>query len=158
MIYHFDVVGLAFLGQDMSKYNVCAQIHMLLAPCHVYAQIYISMCSLSCLCIDQHVYVFFAMFLLRSTCLCLDLCIYVLRAMFVCLDLYVSCSAMFFYSPFVPSYLNFLCFDPFWCGVDLDHVVQAYICTPWPISKGLDHFLYPCLCLLFMIYAYVCLS
>ena len=78
------------------------------------------MCSLSYLCIDLHVYVFFAMFLLRSTCLCLDLCIYVLRAMFVFLDLYVGCYAMFFYSPFVPSYLNFFCFDPFWCGVDLD--------------------------------------
>ena len=35
MIYRFDVVGLAFLGQDMSIFNVCAQIHMILGflPC-----------------------------------------------------------------------------------------------------------------------------
>jgi len=58
--------------------------------------------SLPRLCLDLHVYMFFAMYLLRSTCLCLDLCVYVLCAMFVCLDLYVSCYAMCFYSPFVP--------------------------------------------------------
>ena len=45
---------------------------------------------------------FFAMFMLRSTCPCLDPCVYVLYAMLVCLDLYVGCSAMCFYSPFVP--------------------------------------------------------
>ena len=30
MIYSFYVVGLAFLGQDMSTFHVCAQIHMIL--------------------------------------------------------------------------------------------------------------------------------
>ena len=63
MIYHFHVVSLAFLGKDMSKFNVCAYIHMLLG-------------SLSCLCLDLYAYVFFALFLLRSTCPCLDLCAY----------------------------------------------------------------------------------
>jgi len=38
------------------------------------------------------------MFMLRSTCLCLDLCVYVLCAIFVCLDLYVGCYAMCFYT------------------------------------------------------------
>ena len=78
LIYHFDVVGLTLLGQDFSKFNVCAQIYM-------------STCSLPCLYLDLHAYVFFAMFMLRSMCLCLDLCVYVLRAMFVCLNLYVGC-------------------------------------------------------------------
>ena len=53
MIYCFDVVGLGFLGQDMPKFNVCAQIHMLLG-------------SLPCFCLDLHAYVFFSMFMLRS--------------------------------------------------------------------------------------------
>ena len=38
-------------------------------PCYVYAQIYMPMCSLSCLCLDIHAYVFFAIFMLRSMCL-----------------------------------------------------------------------------------------
>ena len=41
---------------------------------------------------------------------------------------------------------SFLCFDPYWWGVDLDPVVQIYIHTPRPISKGLDHFLM-CMCM-----------
>ena len=73
------------------------------------------------------------------SCLCLDLHVYVLRAMFVCLDLYVDCYAICFYSPFVLWCLFFLCFGPFWWGVDLDPVVLAYIHTPRPISKGLYH-------------------
>ena len=81
MIYRFDVVFLAFLSQDMSKFHVCAQIHMTSG-------------SLPCYCLDLHAYAFFALFfsqiymlVLRSMSLCLDLCVYVLRAMLVCLDL-----------------------------------------------------------------------
>ena len=54
MIYCFDVVGLAFLGYDMSKFKVYAYIHIILG-------------SLPCLCLDLYAYVFFAMFMLRST-------------------------------------------------------------------------------------------
>ena len=64
MIYYFDVVGLAFLGQDMSAFHVCAQINIFLG-------------SLPCLCLNLHAYMFFAMFLLRSTCQCLYLCPYI---------------------------------------------------------------------------------
>ena len=101
MIYCFDVVGLAFLGQDMSKYHAYIQIYLFLcllpclwldphvsmlvpmfrarsmllcALCHVYVQIYAFMCSLSCLCLDLCFYVPFS-------CLCLDLCFYVLFVM-----------------------------------------------------------------------------
>ena len=68
-LYHdlsFDVVGLAILGQDMSKFHVCAQIHMFLG-------------FLPCLCLDLHAYVLFAMFMLRSTCL-LVYCMFLLRS------------------------------------------------------------------------------
>ena len=55
----------------------------------------------TCLFVLCHVYALIYMFMFRSTCLCLDLCVYVLCAMLVCLDLYVSCYAMWLYSPFV---------------------------------------------------------
>ena len=82
MIYHFDVVGLALLSQNMSKFNACDQIHMILG-------------SLPCLCLDLHAYVFFAMLMLRSTCLCV-LChvyaqIYVPMLRSICL--YAPCHA-----------------------------------------------------------------
>ena len=89
MAYRFDVVGLAFLDQDMSKFNVCVQIHMILS-------------SFPCLCLDLHAYVFLAMLIFRSTCLCLDLCVYVLHAMLVCLYLCWFLCHVRFYSPFVP--------------------------------------------------------
>ena len=92
--------------------------------------------------------------------LIIDPYVYVLHAMLVCLDLYVGCYVMCFYNPFVPSYLSFLCFGPYWQGVDLDLVVQAYIHTPRPISKVLDHFLlhvYVCL-LASMLYLHAYLS
>ena len=54
--YCFDVVGLAFLGQDMSKYLACAQIYMF-------------MCFSPFLCLDLHVCVLLAMFM------CLELCL-----------------------------------------------------------------------------------
>ena len=69
----------------------------------------------TCLCVPFHVYSWIYIFMLRSTCQCLDLCpfwshvMFMLRSMFlssschfVCLDLYVGCYAMCFYSPFVP--------------------------------------------------------
>ena len=90
----------------------------------------------ACLCLDLHAYAFYVMLVLRSTCLCLDLslfgpvscvcldrCVYVFCAMFACLDLYVGCYAMCFYSPFVPWYLSFFSFGLQLWGVDLDPVV-----------------------------------
>ena len=98
MIYGFDVVGLALLGQDMSKFNVCTQIHILLDSlprlrldlhafrlltmftlrstclcvlCHVYAQIYMPMYSLPCLCLHPYAFRLLGMFTLRCTCQCL---------------------------------------------------------------------------------------
>ena len=138
LIYCFDVVFLAFLGQDMSTFHVCTQIHMILA-------------SLPCLCLDLHVYVFFAMFILKSTCQCLDLCSYAQIHVFMhsipclCAQIYVGCYAMCYFSPFCPLISLFFSFWPFQWGVDLNPVVQAYICTPRPILKGFDHFLYMCM-------------
>ena len=146
MIYHFDVVGLAFLGQDMSTFHVCAQIHMFLG-------------SLPCLCIDLHAYEFFALFLLRSTCWCLDLCVYVLRAMLVCSDLYwLLCHVLL--QPFMSLDISLSCFLALLvgcrsrsCGIGPDLHTQAYI-------KGLGSFpLHANVCLLaIMLYLHVSLS
>ena len=63
---------------------LCLDLHVMprftcsCAPCHVYAQIYMFMCFVPCLCLDLY----------------LD----VLRAMFMCLDLHVECYAMCFYN------------------------------------------------------------
>ena len=106
MIYHFDVVGLAFLGQDMSKFHVCAQIHMILG-------------SFPCLCLDLHAYVFFTMFLLRSACLCLNLHVYAQIYVFMCsvpclcAQIYVGCYAMCYFSTFCPLISLFPAFQPF---------------------------------------------
>ena len=70
MIYCFDVVGLTFLGQDLYKFNVCAQIHILLG-------------SLPCLYLDLRVYLLFALFILRSTCLCVLCHVYAQIYMFM---------------------------------------------------------------------------
>ena len=154
-------------SQDMPKFHVCAQIHM-------------PRCFIPCSCLDLLVYVLLAILLLRSTCYvllatlllrstclcapfhalaqiflfmcslpcsCLDLLLCVLNAMFMCLDLHVGCYAFYFLLSI------FLAFWPFGQGVDLDLVVQAYIHTPRPISKGLDHFLYACLCFFACFYA-----
>ena len=109
-----------FLGQNMSKFNVCAQIHMILG-------------SLPCLCLDLHAYEFFALFMLRSTSLCLDLCVYVLHAMLVCLDLcWLLCHVLL--QPFRPLIFLFLEFLPLSvgcrsrsCGLGLHPHTQAYI-------------------------------
>ena len=75
------------------------------APCHVYAKIYMPMCSLPCLCLDLYAYVFFALFLLRSTCQCLYLWpyaqIYVFMCSMPCLcaQIYVGCYAMCYFRP-----------------------------------------------------------
>ena len=43
------------LSQDMSKYYVCSQIYICLCdPCHVYAQTYILMWSVPCLCVQTY--------------------------------------------------------------------------------------------------------
>ena len=120
MIYHFDVVGIAFLCQDMSKFNVCAQIYMSFA---FYAMPVLRSISLSGLCL-VHVS--------RSTC-------------------WLLCHVLL--KPFYLLMYFFLVFWPLWQGVDLDLMVQVYIHTPRPISKGLDHFLYACPCLLACFYA-----
>ena len=109
----------------------------------------------TCLCGLCHVYAYvvFIMFVLKSTCLCLDLCacaqIYMFMCSMPCFVLYmlfaVPCASKDLLSLLC---LSFLRFGPYWWGVDLDPMVQDYIHTPWHISKGLDHFLYACLCLL----------
>ena len=94
----------------------------------------------TCLCVLCHVYAQIYMFMLRSTSLCLDLCVYVLRAMLVCLDLcWLLCHVLL--KLFHPLISLFLAFWPFWQGVDLGPMVQAYIHTPRPILKSLDNFL-----------------
>ena len=69
------------------------------------------------------------------------------RSMFLCsmpcycAQIYVGYYAIYYFSPFCPLISLFLAFWPFQWGVDLDFGVQAYIHTPRPILKGLDHFL-----------------
>ena len=128
MIYRFDVVSLAFLGLDMSKFHVCAQIHMFLDSLP-----FSCLCSLPCLCLDLHAYVFFTMFLLRSTSLCLDLCVYVLCAMLVCLDLcWLLCHVLL--QPFLSLNISLSYILPLLvgcrsrsCGLGLHLYTQAYI-------------------------------
>ena len=175
MIYYFDVVGLAFLGQDIFKFHVCAQIYMFMlrSTClcldlRPFGPRVMPMFRSMCLCAPFH----FCM--LRSTCLCFLCHVYsqIYVPMFRSMSLWAPChvyvqihvfmcsvpclcaqiyilvaNAMCFYSPFVPRYLSFLCFGPCWWGVDLDPVVQAYIHIPRPISKSLGHFP-TCLCML----------
>ena len=101
MFYHLDVVGLAFLGQDMPKFCVCAQIHVLrcFLPCSrlvlfVYVLIAMFMPKSTCLCALQHVYAQIYLFMFSLPYLCLDLYFCVLLAMFMCLDPHVGCQAM----------------------------------------------------------------
>ena len=69
------VTALMILAQP-SWVRICLNIVFVLRSiclgvfCHVYAQIYLFMCSLSCLCLDLHVYVLLAMLMLRSISLC----------------------------------------------------------------------------------------
>ena len=131
---------------------------------------------LPCLCtklVHVNVYVF------MPTCLdlcfhmlvCLDLyslhalyylpCACALHAMFVCLDLGYVCHAMCYCSHFVPfvPFITFSCVLAYWFGPDLEPMVFVIVHTPWPISNGLDHPYFACLCLLAsMLYAYVGLS
>ena len=138
-IYCFDVVGLAFLGQDMPKFYVCDQIH-------------VPMCFLLCSCLDLLVYVLLAMLMFIFISLC-ALC-HVHMSKSTC---WLLCHVLL--QPFCLLMYLFSMFWPFRQGVDLDIVAQAYIHTPRPISKGLDHFLYVCLCLLAsMLYLYDFLS
>ena len=109
----------------------------LCAPCHAYAQIYMFMCSLPCLCLDPYLCVLYAM-------LCVQ--IYMLDAMscaslaFMSLDISLSCLLA----------LQVRCRSRS-CGLGLHPYTR-------PILKGLDHFLYVCVCLLAsMLYVHVCL-
>ena len=136
------------------------------APCHMYAQIYMPTFSMPWFCLDLHVYAQIYKPKFRSMslwapchayaqiyvfmCSVPCLCVRSIRWLLCHVLLQPLCSLMFL----------FLVFGPFRWGVDLDPVVQAYIHTPRPISKGLDYFLmhvYVCL-LASMLYAYVCLS
>ena len=122
MIYRFDVVGLAFLGQDMSKFSLLV----------CYAQIYMPICSFSCFCLDLLLYAQIYVFMCFVPCLCAQI------YMLVCHVLI---------QPFGSSMSFFLVFWPLLVGcrsrsrgLGLHRYTQAYI-------KGLDHFLYECLCL-----------
>ena len=136
MFYYFDVVGLAFLGQDMPKN-------------HVYAYIYMFMCSLSCFCSDLHVYVLCAIFMLRSTCLCSLYHVYVSRSM-----CWMLCFVIL--QPLISYYAFFLCFGPQVgcrsksCGLRLHPYTYAYIkrfgSVPLCVCMLTCFFsLYPCL-------------
>ena len=122
------------------------------APCYVYAQIYMPMCSLPCLCLYLHAmcsfpclqalchaYAQIHVFICSMPCLCVQ--IYMLVAM-PCASI-----ALLFLD------VSFLRFGSYRWDVDIDLVFQAYTHTPRPISKGLGHFLYACLCLLAYFYA-----
>ena len=128
LIYCFNFVGLAFLGQDMPKFCVCAQIH-------------VPMCFLPCSSLDILVYALLAMLMFISISLCAPCHVHVSKS-----TCWLLCHVLL--QPFCLLMYPFLTFWPFRQGVDLDLVVQAYIHTPRPLSKGLDHFLYICLCLL----------
>ena len=141
MFYCFDVVGLAFFDQDMSKF-------------HIYAQMYMFMCFLPCLYLDLHVYVLFAMFLLISTYLCAfcHACAQIYTFMCfcnVCIQIYMfGCYAQCFYSIFVPCFLLFLMFG-FWVGCrSRSSGLGLHPYTHVSINFwGL--FLYACLCFFF---------
>ena len=149
MIYHFDVVGLAFLGQDMSKFNVCAQIHMLLG-------------SLPCFCLDLHAYVFFAMFMLRSMFLWAMCYAYAQILAFLC-SMPCLCDQIYMLVAMPCASIALLSLD-----ISLSFVLaligRVQIQIPWsrPTSTHLTLYqrvwiisLYAYVCLL---YVYVCLS
>ena len=100
----------------------------------------------------------FHMLMCLDLCSLHDLCACALHAMFVCLDLGYVCQAMCYCSPFV-ALSFFLVFLAYWLGPNLDSMIFVIVPTPQPISKGLDHPYFACLCLLAsMLYAYVSLS
>ena len=68
-------------------------------------------------------------------------------AMIVCLHLGYVCRAKYYHSPFV-TLSFFLVFLAYFFKLDIDPMVFFIVHTPWPISKGLDHSYFACLCLL----------
>ena len=116
---------------------------------------------LNTLFVFRYIYVsmIFDMLVLRSNMfpcflpgLCLDLYVYALLAMFMCLDLYVGCYVI------MSLVMPFSCALALRQEVNLDLVVLAYVHTSRPITKGLDHFLYACVCLFsFILQIHVCL-
>ena len=88
IIYRFDVVGLAFLGQDMSKFNVYAQIYR---PMSSLPPICLDLCWLLCLNL---------MFVLRLTNLCVIFFPYAQIYVFMCsvpcfcAQIYIGCYVM----------------------------------------------------------------
>ena len=133
MIYRFEVVCLAFLGQDMSKFNVCAQIYM-------------PMCSFPCfnvlLMLAQPYWARICLnivFLLRSMYLgafChvhAQIYIFICSLPCLCLDLHIGCYVLCLLQPFISCYAFFLCFGPQVgcrsrsCGLGLHPYTQAYI-------------------------------
>ena len=115
------------------------------APCHVYAQIYIPMFSFPCLRFDLHVYIQIYVPIPRSMSLCAPCHACVLRS-----TCQLLCHVLL--QPFCPLISLFLVFWPLLVGCRSDPVVQAYIHTPRPISKGLDHFPI-CMCMFACFYA-----
>ena len=99
------------------------------------------------------------MFVLRYSCLCAFFLFHVLLSMFmprsiyscdpchVCVQIYMLDAMPCAFLAFLSLVMHFSCLLTLRQGVDLDLVVQAQIHTPWPISKGLDHFFYACVCL-----------
>ena len=135
MIYCFDVVGLAFLGQDMSTFHVCSQIHVILGslPCfcldqHVSVQIHVHMLRSTCLCAPYHAYV------LRSTCLCAPYHAYVLGSMLVAMPCATLALLSLIVSLFCFLALLVVCRSRS-CSLGLHPYTKAYI-------KGFGYFMH----------------
>ena len=99
-----------------------------------------------CLCLDLLVYVFLAMFLLRSTSLCASCHVHESRS-----TCWLLCHVLV--KPFYLLLSHFSCVLALLvgcryrsCGLGLHPYTRL-------ISKGLDNFLYACLCLLACFYA-----
>ena len=107
-------------------------------------------CFLPCLCLDPYVHVLLVMFMLRSTCLCAPCHTYVSRStcQMLCLVLFMDfCLLLCLFLMFWPlgrEQIQILWFRPTSVHLGLH-------------QKGLDHFLYTCVCLLAsMLYIRVC--
>ena len=154
----YDVVGYALLGsmcfmcsfpchmvRSLSSHAYYAWIHVLPWLCAKFLHVcmHVSM--------PRGLYLCFRMLVCLDLCslhaLCHLPCAYALHVLFICLSLDLVCHAMCYYSPFVP-FIAFSYVLAKWLGLDLDPMVFVIIHTPWPISKGLDHSYFACLCLL----------
>ena len=106
-------------------------------PACIFPYLYVEIGVLTCLCARIHIpYMLYTIF---HVLLCSMLCL--------CLNLGYVCHAMCYCTSFVP-FIAFSCVLAYWFRPDLDPMVFVIVHTPWPTSKGLDHPIFACLCLL----------